>query len=363
MNTSIRRLMTAGTLFALGALAGCGHGGNQDAKADQDKAPPLPVETAVVSRGDVQAYYSGTTTLEAENEAAVVARVDGTVEKILVEEGDHVKAGQVLAVLDDDQLRLQYQKAEANLGKTEQEFRRNQELHQKHLVSADAFEKLRYELASLKAERDLAKLQLEYTRIRAPIDGVISKRDIKVGNTVTANQATFHITDFDPLLAKLHVPEQQITRLADGQPARVHVDALPDTSFQGHVLRMSPVVDPQTGTFEVTVAVKDAGMHLKPGMFGRVQIIYDVRHNALLVPRNAVVTEDAESSVYVIKDGVARRQVVSTGYTTDGRIEVTSGVKEGDQVVTVGQSTLKDGARVAIVQSTDKQAQVARSDG
>lgn len=347
MNRTARLPLIAVAALAL-ALAGCGKG---EAKmADKkDETPAIPVETAVVAAGSVSAVYSGTASLESEQQATVVAKVSGVVTRIVVEEGTRVKAGQVLAKIEDARYKLELDRARANLAKLEQEYNRNLQLHDKGLVSADAYERVKFDLDALKAQYDIAKLDYEYTDIKAPIDGVVSERMIKAGNMVTVNQATFVVTDFDPLLANVFVPERELDKLRAKQRATITADALPDRKFDASIDRISPTVDPKTGTFKVTVAVSDPSRRLKPGMFGRIDIVYDVRNDTLLVPRSAVIQEDAESAVFVVKDGVASRRTVSVGYSNNGSIEVTAGVKAGEQVVTVGQASLKEGAKVNVV--------------
>lgn len=330
------------------ALAGCGNGEAKMAEK-KDETPPIPVETALVAQGSVSAVYSGTASLEAEQQATVVAKVSGVVTRIVVEEGTRVKAGQVLAKIDDARYKLELDRARANLAKLEQEYNRNLLLHEKGLVSADAYERIKFDLDALRAQYELAKLDTDYTEIRAPIDGVVSERLIKAGNMVTVNQATFVVTDFDPLLVNVFVPERELNKLRARQRATVTADALPDRKFDALIDRISPTVDAKTGTFKVTVAVLDPSRHLKPGMFGRVDIVYDVRNQTLLVPRSAVLQEDAESAVFVVKDGVASRRTVTIGYSNNGSIEVTSGVQVGDQVVTIGQGSLKEGSKVNVV--------------
>lgn len=362
----ILSVVSAGSLLL--ALAACGGGGpgEQAEKADEE-AVSVPVEVAETRRGDVNAYYSGTATMEAEQDAEVVAKVGGVVEQLLVEEGNRVEKGQVLARIDDDRLRIEVERAEANLAKLEQEYRRTKQLAANNLVSQETTERLAYEVDAVKADVELARLQLAYTEIRAPFSGVVAKRYIKVGNMISQNEAAFRVTDFDPLIATLHVPERELGKLANEQLAEIRVDALPGQRFVGEVDRVSPVVDASTGTVAVTVAIKDPSDVLRPGMFGRVSIVYDRRQDTLLVPRSAVITQDAKSTVFVVNDGQAQRRVVETGYTNNGSIEIVSGLESGDRVVTVGQNSLKDGARVSIINgesvqepvASDEEAQVA----
>ena len=130
------------------------------------------------------AMYSGTATLEAEADAEIIAKVGGEVRRILVEEGDRVKAGQVLAILDDRQLRLQAAQTRAALAKAERDFNRQVELHEKGLVSAGAFEDLKYDLDNQRAANDIASLSLSYSEIRAPFAGIVSERHVKLGQEI-----------------------------------------------------------------------------------------------------------------------------------------------------------------------------------
>lgn len=355
-------LMVIPAAALLLSLTACGGGGgNPEAQAEagkEDDKVSVPVEVATTRRGDVNAYYSGTATLEAEEDAEVVAKVGGVVEELLVEEGDYVEKGQVLARIDDDRLSLEVARAEANLAKLQQEYSRNKQLAERQLVSAEAFERLAYDVDAVRADLELARLQLAYTEIRAPFSGVVSARYIKIGNMIGQNESAFRVTNFDPLLAKLHVPERELNKLRKDQLADVRVDALPAQTFIGTVDRVSPVVDSSTGTFTVTVAVRDPSNVLKPGMFGRVAIVHDRRQDTLLVPRTAVITQDAKDTVFVVNEGTAQRRAVTTGYANNGSIEIISGLEDGDRVVTVGHNSLKDGARVSVINGDSVEEEV-----
>jgi membrane fusion protein (multidrug efflux system) len=302
-----------------------------------------------VAVGEAAAFYSGTAALEAEEEATVVARVGGVVEEILVDEGAAVRAGQALARLDDERLRLERERAEVELAKLERVYERTQTMHAKQLVSAERFEQIRSDYETQQVARDLAQMQLEYATVRAPIGGVVSARHIKTGNMIRENDPAFRVTDFDPLRAVMHVPERELNKLREGQTATLRFDALPGEVFTGRVTLISPTVDPETGTFRAIVEVRDPSRQVKPGLFGRVRIQYDQRDNALLIPKQAVLEEDNESAVFVVQDSLAVRRTVTTGYANGDQIEILDGVAEGEQVVTTGQATLQDSARVEVI--------------
>jgi membrane fusion protein (multidrug efflux system) len=330
------------------SLVGCT---NQSiASAEEKKTEEaIPVEVTTVVKGSVSAYFTATASLEAENEAKVVAKVGGVVERIFVEEGDKVKKDQVLAKLDDKKLTLDLAEAQARLKQLESEFKRNKELHKKNIISTEIYERIKSDFEMQKAKVAQARLMNDYTSIRAPISGVTAERLIKVGNMVPQNEPCFHITDFDPLLAVLHAPEMEISKLKENQKAILEVDALPNETFNGEILRISPVVDPQTGTFKVTVAITAPTGKLKPGMFSRVRIVHDVHSDTLLLPKDAVLTEGNESVVFLVKDNIVQRKTVEIGYVNTTHMEIKAGLALGDTVVQTGIGGLKDGSKVEIL--------------
>ena len=329
---------------------------------EEEEAPAIPVEIATATRGDIYATYTGTAPVEAFTDATVIAKVGGEVRTIYVEEGDDVKAGQILARLDGDRLRLEQKQTEANLHKLQRDYERNVDLNERGLISQGDFEKIRFEMEALKATNDLAKLQLSYADIRAPIDGVISERFIKVGNTLEIDAATFQVTSLEPLVSYLHVPEREFRRIMSGQDAALIIDALGGAVFPGVVARVSPIVDPVTGTFKITIEVSDETRQLKPGMFARVAIVHDMHANALQVPRSALIDEIGTTTLFVVEDDVAHQREVQTGFSGEGRVEITSGLSDSDQFVAVGQSGLKDGAKVSIINSSDPAESTANND-
>lgn len=350
MSNKFKKLLFIVIFFAFTILFySCSNQSNSQATKEKNDDPGIPVETAKVILGSVTATYTGSATLEAEAEAEVVAKVSGVVKDFFVEEGDSIKAGQVLAKLDDEQFILELNQAKSRLEQLASEFERNENLFKNKITSLEAYEKTKSEYHTQKAACDLAQLRLNYTKIKAPINGIISRRHIKVGNMVNLNQPTFHITDFDPLLAVLHIPEREINKLQIGFPANLSADALPGVEFKGKILRISPVVNAGTGTVKVTVVVDDKTDKLKPGMFTRAQIIYDTHKNTLLVPKNAIVTEDIEFSVFVVNEDTVSKRKVEIGYNNTTHIEILSGLNAGDTIVTTGLSSLEDGSKVNVV--------------
>jgi len=330
-------------------LGACQSEAPSEAKESADETPPVPVETSAPVRGDVYAMYTGTAPIEAYAEADVIAKVAGEVRELLVEEGEQVSKGQVLARLDGERLRLELNESQAKLRKLQRDYERNIDLKAKGLISDGDFEKIKYEMEALEAAFNLASLELDYTQIRAPIEGVVAERFVKLGNTISEGDALFKVTSLDPLVAYLHVPEREYRHISPGQPVGIEIDALADETIVAAVSRVSPIVDPQTGTFKITVEIVDKTRRIKPGMFGRIGVIYDVHENALQIPRSAIIEDQGAASVFVIDGDRATRRPVSTGFSNRGMVEITNGLQDGEQVVTVGQASLKQDSRVTVI--------------
>ena len=320
----------------------------KDGKEGEKKPEPVPVEVVSVGRQAITASYAGTANLEAPGESQVVAKTSGVMVQLLAEEGQVVRKGQVLARLDGDRVRLEAARSAATVNKLENNYRRSQKLRQEKLVSADSDEQIRYELEAARVSLALARLELSYTNIVAPINGVVAQRMVKPGNLISLNAPVFRIVDNSRLEAVLNVPEREMAVLKPGMPLRMAVDAIPGQVFEGKVDRVSPVVDSGTGTFRVVCAF--AGNEtLRPGMFGRIEVIFDQRQNILTIPRVALLEDEGETAVYVVRADKAVRVPVTLGYTTGEFAEIISGVKEGDRVITAGKVAVRDGTEVQVL--------------
>ena len=347
-NWSLPTGLSIALMVSVLLLQGCMDSVNGEEDKDETEAAlAIPVEAAMVSTNDMAAFYTGTATLEADEQAVVVSQITGVVLKVNAEEADFVTAGQVLAVVETDRYALEVERTNASLKRLQTDFQRKKELFAKQLVSTEDFERTSAEYEAQKAANELAKLDLAYTSIKAPISGFISERMVRVGNLVQLHQPVYNITSYDPLLAVLHVPERELRVLSKGLKVSMSVDAWPEESFAGEVIRISPVIDTNTGTFRVTAQINDHGQMLKPGLFGRVEILYDMHKNVPVIPRSAVITEDELSHVFVINEaGDVNRRAIHLGYEANGQVEVTQGLKTGETVVTAGKGSLSDGARV-----------------
>jgi membrane fusion protein (multidrug efflux system) len=370
------RLGALSMALACVSLVGCNKDGDkaegdkatakEEQKLDKDGNPikkneAVPVEVSHVARRPIAASYTGTASLEAPGEAQVVAKASGVMVELMAEEGDSVHKGQVLARIDPERARLEAARALATMRKLENNYRRSKELADRKLVSADSNEQIRYELESARATYQLAQLELSYSNIVAPISGVVAQRMAKPGNLIGLNAPVFRIVDNSRLEAVLNVPERELATLKAGLPLKMAVDALPGQAFTGVIDRVSPVVDSGSGTFRVVCVFDGSGGMLRPGMFGRIQIVYDQRDDALTVPRTALLEDEGEAAVYAVREKKAVRVPVTLGYVNGELAEVRTGLKEGDAVITAGKVAVRDGTEVQVLNPAPEASVAANS--
>ena len=345
---NMKALTSIIVMLALAAtLAGCGVG--EASVSDENAvqaATPVPVQVAQPFRADLRAMYAATATITSDSDAPVVARVNGEVVELLVEEGDVVTEGQVLARLDGQRLRLEMLAAQASLDQARAEYQRNKDLHKRGLISAAAFDNLKYDLQALEATYDLKKLNYGYATIRAPIAGIVTSRDVKPGQHLNINDVAFRITDTRELIAYLQIPQSELPKFAAGHEARIEVASMPGSTYPARIARISPTIDMRNGTFRATAVIDNSRDELAPGMFGRFSITYEEHADALVLPTAALIDEDDESAVYVVRNGEVVRRIVETGIRSDGKVEILDGLTEADVVVVVGHSNLRDGSKV-----------------
>jgi membrane fusion protein (multidrug efflux system) len=254
----------------------------------------------------------------------------------------------VLARIDPDRPRLEMERARAQVRKLENNYARAKELAASRLVSAEQADQIRYDLEAARAQYEMAQLELSYTNIVAPISGVIAQRAVKTGNLIQLNSSLFRIVDNSLLEAVLNVPERDLATMKPGLAVHMAVDAMPGQVFEGKIDRVSPVVDAGSGTFRVVTAFPGSS-GLRPGMFGRIEVVYDERADALTVPRSALLEDAGETAVFAVREKKAVRVPIEVGHMSGELAEVRSGLAEGDQVVTAGKITLRDGAEVEVL--------------
>ncbi len=329
------------------------HGGKHgpSGKRPGQQAIPVAVTSAVV--GSIASYYDATATLEAEKHAEVLARATGVVAAISAEEGDIVAAGALMLTIDNDEYRLRLEQAKAATANLRARFKRFESMRAEGLSTDEEFQAAKSDLARSVADEGLARLSLSYVTVRAPFSGRVIKRLVDVGQNLSMGTALFDLADFDPLLARVHVPSREFNSLQRDQAVNLVLDSTGDR-LKGHIKLISPVIDPASGTIKLTIEVVEYPANTRPGDFAQVRIVTEQRNGVVLVPRSAVLTDKGESVVYTVIEGeqgtTAERRVVETGFIDDDNAQIVSGLSAAELVVVKGQRSLKHGAALKILE-------------
>ena len=322
---------------------------DKEGEEDEEKKAPVPVEVTEIASGTVSAYITSTANLVAENEVMILSEVEGRVSRLYVEEGDYVAQGKVLATLANDDQKIAVTKAELKESNARMAFERGEGLMTKELISREEFDKFQMDRDIAQQELAEARWALEKTTIRSPFSGRISARMTQVGQHIRPGDEMFQVTDFDPLVARIFLPERDVIGLEVGRAARIDLNADQEIRFAGKIRQISPVVDTATGTVKVTIESVQPPPGVRPGSFVTVNIVRQTREDTLLLPREAVLRELQSAHVFVAADGQATKREIQLGLEEGEFVEALSGVSAGEQVIVAGQGGLKNGSPVKVL--------------
>lgn len=389
-------------LILLALVPGCSAPGNTSSPTAEAAAaaPAVAVESAKVESRELQRKVESVGTLDPNEEVTVSNQVEGPVAKILVDIGDAVRAGQLIAQLDTRELELAVRQQEAAL---QQEMARlgltdpsgnideastsqvrqaeatfaearlgldrakrlaaegvmpKQQLDQQQArydvaeaavrSARETVRNIRATIAARKTALELSEKKLADAQILAPIAGLVKERQVSAGAYLKANSPVITLVQTSSLKLHFDVPETAIDAVRTGGSVQFVVDSFPEKMFEGKISRISPAVNQQSRTLRLEAAVNNAAGALKPGLFARVTILTDRRDKALVVPASALFTFAGLEKLFVIENGKVAEHVVRSGSHVDNAVEIVAGVKEGDVVATSNLGNLQQGREVSV---------------
>lgn len=307
--------------------------------APVNKRPPPTVEVQTVSRSVIQQDLSALATLQAAESVLIKPEVAGRVIAINFSEGQTVKKGQLLVGLDDDLLQAELASQQATLSLAQAEYKRYQALFEQQQVSALDYERKKAELAQAKAALSLIQAKLRQRQIRAPFSGVLGLRQFSVGDVLQANQALVRLNSMTSLKAEIKIPETNNALVSLKQQVLLTLDAVPNVTLTGQVTAIEPSLEANTRALVVRVFIAKGDSRVREGMTARARLLLNDA-NVVMVPEQALVAQNGQFVVYVVKDNIAKAQKVSLGKREVGRVEVTQGLQAGDVIVVSGQNKL-----------------------
>ncbi|MEE3381403.1 MAG: efflux RND transporter periplasmic adaptor subunit [Succiniclasticum sp.] len=306
--------------------------------------------------------FSGT--LDPVWQADVAAKVDGRIERVLVEEGQAVAAGQPLAILEQADTsanllnaRGLYLDAKTNYEKAQTDLQRYEALYARGAISKETLDNMRFALENARGKLNAAQGNLKLresenggTTVLTPRAGIIQKRYYQEGYYAKTGTALFNIADISTLRAKINVPEGYVSSIEPGGTVDFVIESMKgnDKHVAGTITHISPVAEGASRTFEAEVSVDNGDGRLRGGVYADTTITAVPKENALTVPLSAIVMRDDQRTVYIIQDGHAVRRVIKTGYIGDNLVEILDGVTEQDLVITGGQNKIREGSSVKV---------------
>jgi RND family efflux transporter MFP subunit len=349
-------------LIAASLLQACG-----EQEQPEPVIRPIRYQEAYSTGGNRVRAFSGTA--RAGVESRISFKVPGTIRRLAVEVGDSVRARQLIAELDDQDYRLQVQRADAGLARAraqarnaEADYARARQLYENANLSRSELDAARTgsesaasSVNAYERELELARLQLSYTRLTAPVAGAVASVNVEVNENVQTGQTVVLLTSGSNLEVEVGVPGVLITQIAEGDDVRTSFDALPGSTFPGTVTEVGVAATGAGMTFPVTVRLAESGTDLRPGMAAEVGFLFESESQRIvhLVP-SAAVGEDREGRfLFVVEPteadlGIVRRRAVSVGELTPDGLEILEGLADGDRVVTAGWSKIEDGLQVRL---------------
>ena len=338
----------------------------------EEAALPVPVRTFKSTRIEFTDLLPTLGTIRGQSEVELKFEVNGVVRSVDFREGDIVTQGQVLATLEDRdaKLRVEYaqaklQTAQAQLALAQKRLSINEQLYRLGAIIRLKLEESQIEVEQATAqvttaskETELAKSELSKTMLRAPVDGVMGTREVEVGSTVTMNPPTVVaiLMEIGSVYVELGIIERDIERIKLDQRVKVTVDSLPNTTFEGKIDNLAPLIEGKSRTLTAKVKVENPQGKLLPGMFARAEIAVFEKPNALVVPISSLRDTDGDGkfeSVFVVEAETAKLKPITTGYLTTDYAEIIQGLQEGEPVVTEARGVLKEGSKVSLLETEE----------
>lgn len=312
---------------------------------------PTPVVEVVEAQTEkVETIVTALGTLQADQAITLTPEITGIVTSIEFEDGQRIEKDDVVIRIDDRDLNARLIQAEARLTLTRANYQRAERLLNQGSGTARARDEALNDFKSAEAEVATTKTALDKATITAPFSGIIGLRQVSIGQYLIAGQPIATLADVDNLRIDFQVSEVFLTQIRQGQDVSVTFDALPGETYRGVISAVDPVVSIDGRSLSVRALIRNEENELRPGLFGRVEIVTASR-DSILLPESAIVASPrGGSAIFEVVDGMAKMTPVRIGERRPGEVEILEGVTAGDVVIIAGQLRVQDGSQVEIVE-------------
>ncbi len=350
-------IMFVVALFVIAFILGAVISGKKARLAEELKAAtasetlPINVVTLQLNQTTLQDKINLPGVVEPWTRLDLMAKVGGTVEELFVQEGDHVKKGQLLARIETNDYRIALDSAKAAYALAQANFTRDKTMHTKGMSPQAALDAQQTELSIAKAAMEEAELRLSRCQITAPMSGVISRLDAKIGLLLSQADPIAEILKIDKLKAMIGIPESDITAVKKLKEVEVTLQALDNEKIMAPFHFLAPAPESLAHVYRLELALDNKDNRILPGMFVRANIVKAVNDQAIAIPLYSVISRNDEHFVYVEEGGVAQKKLVELGFMEGWQVLVTSGLGVGENVIIEGHRSVEDGQGVKIIKS------------
>lgn len=336
------------SLLLATVLASCGS--KKDGATDAQKSDTLPVNVLKVESTEKNQTINISGTIEPEKSVDLAFAVSGKVASVLTDEGQNVRAGQLIATLDSRDYEYQLQQAEGSLMNAKDTYERDKQLYEKGSLTPQEYVQAQSQYVTAQGNRNSAAKKVSDTRLYASINGTVTKKQVEKGAQVTQNSPAFSVQGIDRVNVTMTIPEADIGSVMRNNTADVSIPALHKT-FTAKVSTINQAADRQSNTFRTKMLIDNPHHAVLPGMIAEVNLITANRQEFILVPPKSVVHDEDGLQYVFLLDSTLRRAIrtrITTGQFFGDKVSVNEGVKTGDVLVLEGQQRLKDGQNVVI---------------
>lgn len=335
------------TLLLAAISANCAGEGNA-VENTAVKPTAVPVKTVKLEPRTFSTYLNVTGTVEARNHIQIMVEEPGTLKRVLKDRGSYVRAGEVLAILENKVLAASFEQAKAALQQAELDHKSKLVLFEKRAISENEYLNAKYNLQAARAAFNLTKARFDKLSITAPIGGLVNERYYDLGAYANPMTPMFELIDNEVMKIRAGVAERFLSEIHVGTPVTVTFDAYPELAMEARISFVSRSIDPKSRTFVVEVLIPNQERKLAPAMVANLHILREIHSEGIVVPLDALV--ESENGWYVfVRDGdVARKILVRQEAIYEDHVMV-SGLKPGSELIYVGQRNLSDGDSVMVV--------------
>jgi membrane fusion protein (multidrug efflux system) len=323
---------------------------NKAAEVSQEKPPVNAVTfalspTTITDRINLPGYIEPWTRLK------LMAKLKGSITEVLVNEGDRVKKGDILARIEDDDFRIAVERAEATYNLTKAEYNRDKSIYDKGVIPTATLDTNRTNMQKAKADYENAKLLLSRTEITSPMDGIIRHMDAKVGLQLSEGDPIAEILEIDRMKGVIGIPESDVTAVRKLENVDLTVQALGDRIITGKKHFLSPSPETAARLYNLELEINNSGGEVLDGMFVRADVVKKRVADTLTVPFYSVISRNDEQYVYVEEEGVARKRKVRLGIMEKWMVQVTAGLQPGDKLLVEGHRDVEDQQKIKIIKA------------